>query len=260
MLAESMKICKCSGKKKFLYAFATKADARRNERRIVIQYTKIRTAGNHIMKKLSLTIVLFLFATALFAQEETLFDSDHHIELGMYGAAGVRFTSIQGELGVLVGGCGALVLDHQLTIGAGGYGLVNGIRASAAAYDYYKPTRDLYLEMGYGGGIVEYTLWPNKIAHVNVGVLVGGGAVTYRYNNMDSDWNWMNDTYGLNTKTDVFFVVEPSLNAEVNVTTWMRACIGGSYRFVTGVGSLVDLQNSDLRGANVGLTFKFGKF
>ena len=186
------------------------------------------------MKKILIALILFFSSAALFAQEETLFGSER-IDLG-------------------------LLLNHQLFIGAGGYGLVNDIKASQAAYDYYKPAYDLYLNMGYGGGIIEYTFMPNKLVHATAGVLVGGGAVTYRYNMWNDNWNWMDGTFGTSSKTDVFFVVEPSINIEVNMTTWMRMDLGGSYRFVTGVGSLVDLQNSNLRGGSANLTFKFGKF
>jgi hypothetical protein len=233
-----------------LFPSATSAAGKRTGCRVTFIYAKEMK-----MKKAILTITLVFFSTALFAQEETLFGSDS-ISIGGYGAAGVRFTQMKGDFVVLSGGYGGVLFDHHFLIGAGGFGLVSHIKAGQAAIDYYKPIDDLTLDVGYGGGIVEYIGMPNKVFHFNAGVLVGAGAASYRYNNQ---WNLMNDA-STNMKTDVFFVVEPSVNLELNLTTWMRACIGGSYRFITGVGALVDLQNSDLRGASGNLTFKFGKF
>ncbi len=211
------------------------------------------------MKKIFLTLLFLFSSSALFAQEETLFGTDS-ITFGGYGAVSVRFTPVKGETGVLVGGYGGILLNSQLMIGGGGFGLVNDIKASPAANAFYNPSHDLFLEFGYGGGIIEYTIIPHKLMHATFGVLVGGGAATYRYNMWNDNWSWMDATSSSTTKTDVFFVVEPSVNIELNMISWMRMDLGGSYRFVTGVGSLVDLQNSDLRGGSVNLTFKFGKF
>ncbi len=55
------------------------------------------------------------------------------------------------------------------------------------------------------------------------------------------------------------FVLEPAVNAELNVTTWFRLNAGVSYRFVTGV-TQVGLDNGDFSGPTATLTFKFGTF
>jgi hypothetical protein len=60
-------------------------------------------------------------------------------------------------------------------------------------------------------------------------------------------------------ETDFLFVLEPAVNAELNVTSWFHLNAGASYRLVSGV-SQEKLENSDFSGMTATLTFKFGKF
>lgn len=62
-----------------------------------------------------------------------------------------------------------------------------------------------------------------------------------------------------NNNADLFFVVEPGANVDINVTSFFRLGIGASYTFVSGV-SFEGLRNSDFIGASGVITFKFGKF
>jgi hypothetical protein len=60
-------------------------------------------------------------------------------------------------------------------------------------------------------------------------------------------------------QADGFYVVEPGVNAELNVASYFRINLGGSYRFVTGA-ELQDIGNDDLSGPAATLTLKFGGF
>jgi hypothetical protein len=90
--------------------------------------------------------------------------------------------------------------------------------------------------------------------HGYVSVLVGAGSVSYREPMMNWDDNHSSRDY------DAFFVVEPSVNLELNLTTWMRLGVGAGYRYVSGVNDLRGITNGDLRGASGSLTLKFGAF
>jgi hypothetical protein len=208
------------------------------------------------MKMLFFVVTVFCISIPLLAQDETLFGTDD-ISIGLVGGVAVKPTNVQKTFGLLVGGYGGILLNHQLMIGAGGFGLVNNIGISDAAHAYYQNTRDLFLEIGYGGGIIEYTFAPSKLIHATAMVLIGAGGITYSERNMNHR-DYFSSTSEF--QTDAFFVIEPSVNAEMNLTNWMRVSIGGGYRFVTGVNYLVGLNNDDLRSASGNLTFKFGKF
>ena len=212
------------------------------------------------MRPLIISALLSLLFTggALAQEHETLFGSD--LDHGGFGGVVTKLTPIRGEAGVLVGGYGGWLIDHRLMLGLGGYGLSNQVRASADAEAIYAPADEpLYIEFGYGGFMIEYVIAPSRLLHVNVQALIGGGSVTYR-----EDWHddFLDDNpntrrYG---RREALFVAEPTVNAELNVTTWMRISAGVGYRFVTGVDELRGLENTDLSGLSGTLALKFGGF
>lgn len=207
------------------------------------------------MKKLFVIIFLLVFGSVAFPQEETLLEGG--IESGGFGGPVVKFTQIKNEFGVLVGGYGGWLINHTVMLGAGGYGLVNRIRASDEAQEVYQSFigRPVNIEMGYGGVVLEYINNSNSLVHFVINVLIGAGGVTYneRY---DNDWEWNDNN---NRPTDAFFIVEPELKAELNISTFLRVNVGGSYRFVRGI-NIIGLRNSDIAGPSANITFKLGKF
>ncbi len=204
-------------------------------------------------------LLMTLGSHVAFAQDnqETLLGSGT-VAFGGYGAPVLKFSSIRGEPGILLGGMGAFMIGHQFAIGAGGFGLVNNVPAAKVAQDAYSPYEDLFVNFGYGGGILEYTWAPSKLVHFTVGTLIGAGGVDYRYDIYEDDWDNNHDTP--NVRTETVFVIEPSIGAELNITEWMRANLGVSYRHVNGLDVIKGLENKDLSGVSGMLTFKFGKF
>ena len=204
-------------------------------------------------------VTLTLFSLSASAQDqETLFASP--IEHGGFGAAVAKKTPIRGEMALMVGGYGGWLINHQLMLGGGGYGLVTNVRASSAAEAAYSPYNEpLYLEFGYGGAMIEYIITPSKLVHINVNALIGAGGVTYRDNWFDGmfDDNYNTRHYG---RTEALFVAEPSVSVELNVTEWFRISAGASYRYVSGVDELQGIENKDLSGPSGQLALKFGAF
>ncbi len=217
------------------------------------------------MKKLFVLTILILGSFSASAQERTLFSNS--IDHGGFGGPAVKFTSIKGEFGVMVGGYGGWLIDHTLMLGAGGYGLATDIRAARSAELLYDvpAARPLYLDLGYGGGIVEVILRSDDLVHAYANVLVGAGYASYRRSwreirlhdqpRADDD----DDQYHFGGY-DAFFVLEPSVNAELNMTSWMRLGAGVSYRYVSGIGMLDGITNADLKGFSGQMTLKFGAF
>ena len=204
-------------------------------------------------------LMITLFTLSASAQEqETLFSSP--IEHGGYGAAVAKMTPIRGEMALMVGGYGGWLINHQLMLGGGGYGLITNIRASNDAEAAYSPYGErLYVEFGYGGFMLEYIMAPNKLVHLNVQALIGAGAVTYRDDWLDGIYGDNYDTkhYG---RTEALFVAEPAVNVELNVTEWFRISAGASYRFVTGANEITGIENKDLSGPSGQFALKFGAF
>ena len=83
-----------------------------------------------------------------------------------------------------------------------------------------------------------------NLVHFSFYTLIGGGGANYN----EEDQNG-----------DTFFVIEPGVNALFNVTDFFRIGGGVSYRLISGV-NLDGVSDTDLSGASVALTFKFGSF
>jgi hypothetical protein len=173
-------------------------------------------------------------------QDETLITGKTRI--GAFGGPIIKFTELNNQFGVLVGGRGGLIINRSLVIGGGGYGLVNDIEIN----DFQPPARHI-LEFGYGGIILEYINRSAKLIHLDIHSLIGGGCLCYQQA-FYPDW-----------QDDLFFVVEPGLDMIFNITEHFRIGLGGSYRFVNGI-DLNGLKDGDINGPAASLTFKFGKF
>lgn len=204
-----------------------------------------------MMKKLMMCGMLFFFAISLFGkyEEETLFQGE--IVHGGFGGPVVKFTQVKDELGILVGGRGGWIINHALSLGGGGYRLVNPI-GGPSSLPYVEPR----LGLGYGGFEMEYIWRSGKRVHSTVMLLVGGGGSDY-YEGNESGCCFDGEEDRKNW--DSFVVVEPSFQIELNVTQFLRINVGAGWRFVTGVEKY-DLSNSDIGGPSVNFILKFGRF
>jgi hypothetical protein len=194
----------------------------------------------------TITAAIALLAAPLNAQNvETLFGEDE-VEHGGFGGPVIKFGQVNGTAAGFVGGRGGWIVAHRFIIGGGGYGLVNSIDALVP-----NATGDTRLNFGYGGLELEYIHQWDRLMHWSAMVLVGAGGVGYR----------RSDAMGggdVGTGDEVF-VVEPSLQANLNVTKFFRISAGVSYRYVTGVTTPAT-TNEKLSGPSGVLTFRFGKF
>ncbi|UCD37860.1 MAG: hypothetical protein JSW54_13735 [Fidelibacterota bacterium] len=196
------------------------------------------------MKIHRLTFILVCLLSPMLAQEQTLFTG--RIDHGGFGGPILQLTQIDDQTGVLIGGHGGWIINHVVYVGGGGVGLANEIEVSSAADSLP------YLNLGYGGLELGVILASNKLVHFTVSSLIGGGGVNYRGTSWDGD-------YQAGTIDDAFFVLEPALHLELNVTKNMRVALGGSYRYVSGI-DLEGLSDSMISGPSASLTFKFGRF
>jgi hypothetical protein len=102
--------------------------------------------------------------------------------------------------------------------------------------------------MEYGGFEMEYIHKSDKLTHWTVHTLIGGGTARLRVHDPRST-----------LESGRFYIVEPSLNVDVNITTWFRIGVGGGYRIVFGL-DLEEVTSSDLCGPSGLIIFKFGSF
>lgn len=192
------------------------------------------------MKKVFVLFALFLVAS-LAAQEETLVGEEIHS--GGYGGPVWKLTSINGQTTSLSGGRGAWLINHKFGIGGGGYGTITDVKS-----DYTLGNRPLYIELDYGGVELEYIHQSDKLLHWTTLVFFGNGTVKLRHHSPDNE-----------VQSDRIYLLEPSLNADVNLAKWFRIEFGASYRYVIGL-DLSPLAQSDMSGFSGLICLKFGSF
>ncbi len=204
------------------------------------------------MSVLVLLLALNIVTTPTSASEEqTLLHGE--IENGGFGGLVVKCTEIRDEFGVLVGFRGGWIINHSLVIGGAGYGLASQNYDIDPTEIGGLPGRDYCLELGYGGMELGFVHNSHKLVHVAVQTLIGAGGVCY----VEDDWH--SDSGDDCLDGDAFFIVEPGIDFLLNVARPFRIGIGASYRFVKDV-DLPALENSDIAGFSMGITFKFGRF
>ncbi len=194
------------------------------------------------MKKIIILIILISTAILSKAQADSLFSS--RSISGVFGGPLVKYTKINNKDALILGARGGWAFNSIFTIGIGAYGLANDIPINTAQSDTN------FINLGYGGIIVEFVGMSDNVMHWQVGGLIGTGSVSTRNGN---------DT----GKNDIIFVLEPGADAVLNITSSIRLAAGISYRFVSGVDSdnfSGFLNNSDLSNFSASLTLLFGSF
>ncbi len=174
-------------------------------------------------------------------REQTLLSGQ--VTHGGYGGPRLAYGRIAGRDAVTVGGEGGWIINHSIILGVAGCGLVSSQPAPGA----YASNEDLTL--GYGGLMLGYTFFSDRLVHGTLSALVGAGGMGTRS-------RFGPDTRDLN---DAFFVFEPTATVELNVARHFRLGAALSYRLVRGVET-DGITNSDLSGLFGSMVLKFGKF
>lgn len=166
---------------------------------------------------------------------------------GAYGAVRGQLSSFNGDLAVYTGGYGGVFLNKKFLLGAGHYNLTNNIRPAGFSNRKW--------ELWYTGFVFEYVHNSDKLFHWSVGTLVGGGRLSEReYTDLGND----KERKFTHSRSRAF-VAEPFINAELNVTPWLRVVAGGAYRQVFGLEN-VALSNQKVSAPSFHLGVKAGLF
>jgi hypothetical protein len=193
-----------------------------------------------------LVAILMFPSTAVFAQEQdtiqTLFRST--VKVSEIWTPEVKINSIQGDIGTLIGFYGGALINRSFLLGISG-----GVNLGHPRVNY-----------GYFGGIVQFIYKPETLLHFSGQLLLAYGS-TKDYENpksglLDNFWN-ISGTH--------FFVMEPGINLEMNLSNRLTLVAGVSYRYVSGLNensenvSITHVTNKDLSGLNFNIGLKFGK-
>ncbi len=218
------------------------------------------------MKRITLSVMLLLMAAGVFAQDgqttqpqqmKTLFGNSGIRSNGGYGGVSTGYTKIDGLDAITVGGKGAWLINHQIGIGLAGHGFMTERRFDAELTD------DSRFAGGYGGLMFEFIATPHSPVHLSFSTTVGAGGVSYF---RDNDFFNGVDRHTFDEDSEAFFVVEPTVELELNLVKFMRLAFGVSYRYTSDITLTYRSNNQAIAGKDLlnglsgGVTLKFGKF
>ena len=170
---------------------------------------------------------------------------------GGYCAFTSGYSMIDDKHAVLLGGRFGWLASHWVGIGLGATGFLNEF--------HYEPSLDknVFLAGGYGGLYIEPIMFPRSPIHLSFPVLFGAGGISYVSKDADINDNLIEDS-------EVFLLIEPSAELELNLTRFFRIAVGGSYRFPSafnvGLNGTPKASAESLKGISYTISLKFGKF
>lgn len=196
------------------------------------------------------------------APMRTLLGDGRELHHGGWGALTSHHTRLLEKDALLVGARGGWLINHRVTIGFAGHGLVTPV--GNVAYDAHVQAQGEVLrsksslQMGYGGLFIEPVIAYRSPLHVSLPLIVGAGGVGYGYTSRLPEGADPQSGYRT-SDAQAFFVVEPGIELELNVIPLVRVGIGASYRYTSDV-DLPETAKDALHGINAGLTVKVGCF
>jgi len=196
---------------------------------------------------LSLLLVIAISVDTKAQESQTLFSSD--IDHGGFGAPVFGVTFVNGQATYLRGFRGAWVINfseqHSVHIGLARYRTQSDFDATGWTIpNIRKPD----MRTSYGGFELEYVNRSHRLVHYSIQTLIGSGNVRFRNRGID-----------LNRTSDSYFVIQPGVNLNLNITHWFRLSGGLFYRYAGGV-NLEGTGDSGISGITSFVGLRFGKF
>ena len=191
-------------------------------------------------------------------------DGTHKIPLAYFIEMNGAYSHIGHQSVFIPGMSMGIILDRHWTVGVTG-----NFIASSHEYHHHADNDSISPEKhdnsstigGYGGLLLEYTLFPQSKFHVSFPLTIGGGYLVraQHLNSGDSaysnnSWSHYHFSHG-----DGFFVLEPGVKLEMNVIKNLRVGLGISYRYSPNM----DHNNNSpevIDQFTVRLGFRLGKF
>ncbi len=232
------------------------------------------------MRNFITLILLFFLPWTLIAQEQETIQSKvqakkakkesvegelkaKKVDHGFFYTFTNHYTKLDKRSVMTIGNRFGYYLNHVVMIGAGGHLFVTDLRYDDFIENEEDEFEDAYLQGAYVGFYVEPVLFSEKVVHVTFPVLIGMGYMAYSNRGFwnDTDFGEFKDYYEGWEKvdSDTYFVIEPAVNIEINITKFMRIGVEGKYRYANGL-DLENTKSNILNNGAIGMNLKFGKF
>ena len=198
------------------------------------------------MCKLMIILILALLSAATaIAQDET--PQQGAGGKGHFVAPVLKYTVINDQGVLMLGGRGGWNVNASLILGVGLYATVTEVDAPKGAVPSAPGPLDLKLESF--GFELEYVPHPTAQTYITLYAFVGGAAGHYV----------RDKTREQHGETDFMLLLEPGVGVEHRIIDWLHLNLSVSYRLVNGVEQPV-LKDADFNGPAATLAIKFGRF
>lgn len=192
----------------------------------------------------------------------TIFGCSHgkpHIPLGYFVEFDAGYTRFGHHNVFLPGISAGIILNHHWTIGMTGSFIGNpqGLHMHHGHSDSTgQQNSSANLKGGFGGALFEYTLFPKSRVHVSFPLMIGGG---YMYWSQVHYPNGSSKYYHPFNFGNSFFVIEPGVKMELNMSKMLRLGLGVSYRYAPDPDLKYASENF-INQFTLKLSLRFGKF
>lgn len=215
------------------------------------------------MKKIILLNFLFIFCLNVSAQKyldsndpdevKSLLSKDNDVT--GFGGLDMKVGDFNEERALFTGAYGGVIINKHYILGIAGYGLVTSNRFIGNVPGADTP-KELDMYGGYGGLMIGGIIAPKSVLHISIPVILGVGNVYV------SDENFFNNSIDTDFTIDqsTFFVIEPGLSIEANITPSFRISLGASYRMVRGSSLNQPIKDDDLTDITGLFSLRFGRF
>ena len=193
-----------------------------------------------------LLVVMFVLSITVpaYSQETTtLFGPETDIDF-IWGVE-TKSTDIKDDIGTTIGFIGGALFN----------------RAYLAGLSFGSNVTHPDINHSYFGIITQYTHNPSELIHWSGQLFLGTGSTK----DYEREKTSAMDNFG-NTTGPSFYIVEPGVNAELNLHETVRLMLGLSYRIVTGLDeddeliSKTNVKSSDFSGFHVNVGIKAGTY
>ena len=176
-------------------------------------------------------------------------------DLNAFGAADLKIGDLKDERSLLVGAYGGFIINRRYLFGVAGYGLVTNLEFDGVVPGRNEPKK-LNLYGGYGGVLIGATIAPKELIHISIPIVLGAGSLEV----VDKDFFVNNPADSeFTVENSVFFVAEPGIEIEFNITKYFRLGVGATYRYISGT-ELENVKDEDVSGTTALISFRFGRF
>jgi len=213
----------------------------------------INNTNTLIMKKIKYAlIIIFIISFNAKAQDSNNyieFNDSKNVVHGVYLGLNFNYGEIDGKSTYTAGAKIAYVANRKFEIGIAGSGIYSDQNENGPL-----DNNDIY--GGYGGLHLEPIFFGSSTFSLSVPLLIGGGAVSYSNEDI---YDFCEYGCYTNENWEPFFVFEPGLNLQYNISPYLQVEMGAKYRVSSNI-TLYPGSITNINGFSAGIGLKVGVF